>query len=117
MAVYAHKGERKEPKYGIEGSSTKTNYSYAKPGVKPQYGKTPLLGYDIENYKLPDIDVDTERRNFPGYTQSQPYSLDEIRQGDISGTTETDSKTDPAGSAGYTRINNRSKAPTPGTRR
>lgn len=59
-----------------------------------------------ESYVLPVIDVDNQRRNFPGYTESQPFSLAEILQGDESGTTETDSKTAPK-SGGYSKINSK----------
>lgn len=82
-------------------------YTYAKPTEKPQHGKPPELGYNIEAYKLPVTDTQTERRNFPGYTEAQVYSLDELRDGDTGGTTETDSKTDPKGSGGYTKINSK----------
>lgn len=61
---------------------------------------------NINDYKLPIIDVCDQRRNFPGYTEEQVYSLADIQQGDTSGTTETDSKTAPK-SGGYTRINSK----------
>lgn len=98
-------------------SSAEPRYKYTSPSLKTQFGKPPELGTDIASYKLPACDVDTHRRNFPGYTESVPYSLDEMRMGDISGTTETDSKTDPKGSGGYTKIYSKAKSPTPGTRR
>jgi hypothetical protein len=59
----------------------------------------------IEAYKLPITDQDTERRNFKGYDKAEVYTLEDMRKGDSSGTTETDSKTDPKGSGGYTKIN------------
>jgi hypothetical protein len=62
---------------------------------------------NIDSYKLPICDTDKQRRNFPGYKESQPYSLVDIQQGDTSGTTESDSKTDSKGSGGYTRINSK----------
>lgn len=108
MAVYAHRGERKEPRYSIEGSSSKTRYSYAKPAEKAQHGKPAELGTDIDRYKLPAIDVQTTRRNYPGYAENQYFSLEDIRGGDISGSTETDSVTHPQGSGGYTKINQKS---------
>ena len=49
---------------------------------------------DIHGYKLPVTDVDTAKRNFPGYEKKQWYTLDELRSGDIMGTTDTDSETD-----------------------
>lgn len=48
----------------------------------------------LGGYKLPVCDVDTERRNFPGTEKKQWYTLDEIREGDFFGTTDTDSETD-----------------------
>lgn len=62
------------------------------------------LGTDINSYKLPITDVQEKRRNFSGYQVAQPYSLADIQQGDTSGTTETDSATDPS-DKGYTKIN------------
>ena len=67
----------------------------------------------IKGYKLPVCDVDTEKRNFPGYEEKQWYSLDEIRDGDFFGTTDTDEKTDKKdsyhgpyqGKGGYSKIN------------
>lgn len=47
----------------------------------------------IEAYKLPCTDQDKERRNFPGYEEYTPYSLEDIRRGDDSGTTDTDYET------------------------
>lgn len=74
------------------------------PTEKATLGKPSELGYHIEAYKLPVIDTQESLRNFSGYQVSQPYSLSEIQQGDTSGTTETDSKTDKKGSGGYTKI-------------
>jgi hypothetical protein len=48
----------------------------------------------IKGYKLPVTDVDTARRNFPGYEKKQWYNLEELREGDYGGTTDTDSETD-----------------------
>lgn len=77
------------------------------PTEKATLGKPAELGYKIESYKLPVTDVQESRRNFSGYQVSTPYSLEEIQQGDTSGTTETDSKTDKGGSKGYTKINSK----------
>lgn len=116
--VYGNRGARNTANYsGIEKTSTKTNYSYAKPTEKQQHGLAENCGTDIQQYELPLCDVDVQRRNFPGYAEKKVYSLDDIRMGDTSGTTETDSATDPAGSGGYTKINSRAKSPAPGTRR
>lgn len=57
-------------------------------------------------------DTDKERRNFPGPEKKQWYTLEEIRQGDFFGTTDTDSETDVkepptgpyAGKGGYSKI-------------
>jgi len=108
MAVYANKGKRTEPQYGIEGSSATTRWTYQRPTEKPQPKKEPITSYDIDDYGLPVIDVQTQRRNFPGYTESQVYSLADLQMGDTAGTTETDSFTEPKGSGGYTRINKKS---------
>lgn len=59
---------------------------------------------DINSYNLPVCDVQSERRNFPGTTEAQYFTLVDIVEGDTAGTTETDSKTAPS-SPGYTRIN------------
>lgn len=59
---------------------------------------------ELSAYTLPITDTDEKRRNFAGYQVSQPYTLADMQQGDSSGTTETDSKTDLKGSGGYTRI-------------
>ena len=58
----------------------------------------------FKEYKLPICDTQKERRNFAGYEENQVYTLEDLRQGDTEGTTETDSKTDPP-SGGYTKIN------------
>lgn len=62
----------------------------------------------IKEYNLKGTDVDKSRRNFPGYTEKQYFTLQDIQSGDTAGTTETDSKTDPKGSGGYSKINSRS---------
>lgn len=67
----------------------------------------------LGDYKLPVCDTNRERRNFEGYEKKQWYSLDEIRQGDFFGTTDTDSNTDVkekatgpySGKGGYSKIN------------
>ena len=67
----------------------------------------------LGDYKLPVCDTQKERRNFEGYEKKQWYSLDEIRQGDFFGTTDTDSDTDVkekntgpySGKGGYSKIN------------
>ena len=72
----------------------------------------------IKDYKLPVVDTDTARRNFPGYEEKQWYSLDEIRDGDFFGTTDTDAKTDVKdsyqgpyqGKGGYSKINRKAGA-------
>lgn len=62
-------------------------------------------GSELSSYKLPVTDVQTDKRNFPGYAVEMEYSLAEICEGDTSGTTETDSVTHKGGGSGYTKIN------------
>jgi len=69
---------------------------------------TKELGTNIESYRLPVTDTQEARRNFDGYQVEQYFNLADIQAGDTSGTTETDSKTDPKGSGGYTTINKKS---------
>lgn len=38
-------------------------------------------GDSIAGYKLPVVDTQVSRRNFPGYTETQPYSLEEMKTG------------------------------------
>lgn len=58
----------------------------------------------ISAFGLPVTDVDEKRRNFNGYQVNQYFTMADLQQGDTSGTTETDSATDPD-SGGYTKIN------------
>ena len=58
----------------------------------------------LKDYKLP---VQNKLRNFPNVEKKQWYSLAELQEGDLAGTTETDSKTAPE-SGGYTYINKKS---------
>lgn len=60
-------------------------------------------GINIESYKLPICNTDEQRRNFKGIVDHGVIDKD-IWSGDTSGTTETDSKTNPK-DPGYTRIN------------
>lgn len=62
---------------------------------------------NISAYKLSATDVCHERRNFPGYQESQPFSLTEMLEGDGPGTTDTDVKTHkmgPGHGGYYTKI-------------
>lgn len=62
---------------------------------------------EISAYKLTATDQDKERRNFQGYQEYTPYSLEDIRQGDPSGTTDTDfhtHKMGPGHGGYYTKI-------------
>lgn len=52
------------------------------------------------SYVLPVVDVCEQRRNFPGYHKYENM-LPLVDEG---GTTETDSKTDPKGSDGYSSM-------------
>lgn len=84
-------------------------YTYEQPSEKPMVGMPADHGIQIENYRLPAIDVQERMRNFNGYQVNQYYTMEEVVQGDTSGTTETDSITDPRGDPkGYTRINHKS---------
>lgn len=60
---------------------------------------------NIGAYGLPITDVQEKKRNFSGYQVNQYFSLADMQDGDYAGTTETDSKTDPKGSGGYSKIN------------
>lgn len=51
------------------------------------------------------------KKNFPDVKKTQYYSLDEIRQGDCSGMTETDSVTSGKSDGMYTHINRTSGKP------
>lgn len=57
---------------------------------------------NISSYNLPVCDTQSERRNFPGYTEYENM----LPMTDESGTTETDSKTAPK-SGGYSSINSK----------
>ena len=64
----------------------------------------------IKDYKLPVIDTQKQKRNFPGYKEEQWVTLDEWRQGDWAGSTDTDSQTDdrqdnPRYKIKYTKLN------------
>lgn len=64
---------------------------------------------NIESYRLSVCDVQSSRRNFPGYMEAQVYSLDELRGGDTSGHTETDNVTDPGRAESATTINKKAR--------
>ena len=82
-------------------------YTYGGPDKKAMPGMPENKGTKISNYKLPATDVQESLHNFDGYQVEQFFSLEDIRQGDTSGTTETDSKT-ASKSGGYTKINEKS---------
>ena len=63
---------------------------------------------DISEYKLKGTDTQKERRNFPGFEKGVWYTLDELRDGDYAGMTETDSKTSGKEDGTYTKINKKS---------
>lgn len=79
-------------------------YSYAKPTEKPTLGKPAITSNDIADYNIPAIDTQTARRNFPGYSEAQYYSAEEVWSGDTSGTTDTDSTISDQGDESRTRI-------------
>lgn len=66
------------------------------------------MNTDINSYNLPVTDVQSQRRNFPGYSEQVFFSLEEIQQGDSAGTTETDEITDTSKDNFETRINRKS---------
>jgi len=59
----------------------------------------------LADYKLPVVDCDTQRRNFPGYEEAQLVSVEDLKGGDTEGTTETDSKIAPEDRKEYTKLN------------
>lgn len=48
----------------------------------------------IDAYELPATDVQESMRNFPGCDKETYYTMDDIRHGDWSGTTDTDIDTE-----------------------
>jgi len=69
----------------------------------------------MADYKLPATDVQTERRNFAGYTEENFVTQDMLtdKVGDVYGSTDTDTFTDPYtnGPRNYTKINQRPGKP------
>src|SRR5215831_9605586 len=80
-------------------SGAEPRWKYARPTEKAQHGKPwtheggAQLPRDREEYVLPVIDVQTERRNYPGVTEETFWTAEELADavGDTWGTTETDS--------------------------
>src|SRR6266436_3460985 len=107
MSIPVYKNERKNPMSGMT-SGPEPRWTYGRPTEKPQFGKPPDLGTDINSYSLPAIDTQTERRNFPGYGEAQYLTMADLQDKtqDSSGTTETDSETAPS-DGGYTKLNTR----------
>lgn len=69
-------------------------------------------GPNISEYKLPDIDVCHERRNFPGYKEQEVYTIEDMKACSQYGTTDTDSETDTAKDEGLASIyKKKSKVP------
>lgn len=58
-----------------------------------------------ESYTLPVKKVENMRRNIPPVSIKTYYSLEDLRKGDTSGTTDTDTKTDKGTDSGLTSIN------------
>jgi hypothetical protein len=78
---------------------------YGTPDTTSQgFGKLPSSFVHIDDYDLPVTDVDTARRNFPGFNEGQYCSIEDLQKGDTEGTTDSDSDTDPP-YPGYTRLN------------
>src|SRR5258708_34404767 len=73
----------------------------------PSVGLSKVAGVSIDSYKLPIVDVNKQRRNFPCYEVNQYFTLQDIQSGDTEGTTDTDAETHgPAydkGESGYTK--------------
>lgn len=67
-------------------------------------GKIMEQGTNLGSYMLPVNDTQKVKRNFPGYEKRTVYSLEDLKKGDSSGTTETDSATN-SPDPGYTDIN------------
>lgn len=95
-------------------------YTYGGPDKKTVPPMPANLGYKINSYKLPAMDVQEVRRNFDGYQVQQFFSIEEIQGGDQAGTTDTDSKTETkkmsysgynGDRGGYTNINRKSGGP------
>lgn len=63
---------------------------------------------ESKDYKLPTTDTQKDRRNFPGYEKKQYHSLEDLKKGDPSGMTESDSKTSGKNDGQYTDINKKS---------
>lgn len=64
---------------------------------------------NIKDYKLPVIDVCEDRRNFEGYKKDTYYNLGDMQQKnnkfkEQSGTTDTDTVTDPSSDKGLAAI-------------
>lgn len=90
-------------------SGKEPRWTYASPTEKAQHGKPAALGESIAEYDLPEINVDVERRNFPGCETNQYFTLEDIQSGDDSGATDTDVATHKMSGkntgGGYTTIN------------
>ena len=71
-----------------------------------------------DKYKLPVCNVNEEKRNFTGYAGSKQYfTLQEIQEGDPSGTTDSDYYTHKnynETNSGYTNINKKYGTPVKG---
>lgn len=73
-------------------------------------------GDSIKGYQLPVCDVDKERRNFEGKKKEQWVTLEEWRDGDWAGSTDTDTNTDdrkdnPHWKIKYSKINSKGNRP------
>lgn len=63
---------------------------------------------NIESYKLPEIDTQKERRNFPGCEEKVYWTTEELQEGDTRGMTETDKHTSGKDDGPYTRLQEKS---------
>lgn len=68
--------------------------------------KLPAGYISTKDYELPVTDVQTDRRNFPGYAEANYFTLQDIATGDTPGTTDTDAETHKSSDyvhSGYTK--------------
>jgi hypothetical protein len=63
----------------------------------------------MDSFDLPDHDVQETMRNFPGYQEKTYMTLEELREGDTKGMTESDEETSGQEDGPYTHINKKTK--------
>jgi hypothetical protein len=79
----------------------------------PSTGLSKVSGITMDDYHLPVTDVQTARRNFPGYTVEESTTMQDLVTGETEGTTDTDYATHKhyGEESGYTKINKKSGKP------